>query len=203
MADESLGGIQPFDRCLLLIGVTEDAHAHTGLAQVRRHAHGRDADETDTRILQLATDDGHDLLAHLFSNLIGAVARHSDLRNQFPRGAQISSRSRRYVSIVSPGWNVSYPSSPMPHSCPAGISRTSSLKCFNELILPSNTSSRPRYSLTQPPRLTLPSTTRLPAMMPRRGILMGGMTSTLPSRIWRYVGSRRALGGRSTSSVSL
>src|SRR5579859_240157 len=185
MADQTLGGDEAFDRGLLLVGIAENADAHPGLAQVGRHAYCGDAHEADARVFQVATDDRHDLLANLLPHLVRAVAGHGDLLGQQLSRAQISSRSSRYVSMTSPGSTASNPSSPIPHSWPACISRTSSLKCLSELIRPSNTSSLPRNSLAQPPRLTLPSTTRLPAIMPRRGILIGMTTSALPSRTWR------------------
>src|SRR5207237_10807017 len=178
-----LGCDKPFELRLLVHRVAEHTHTYTRLPQVRRHAHSGDADRPDARVLEIPPDDGHDLFAHLLPDLVRAVAGHDDLRISKHRLAYISSRSSRYVSMVSPARKSSQPSSPIPHSCPAGISRTSSLKCLREVTRPSKTCSLARKSLTQPPRLPLPSTTRDPAMMPRRGILIGVMTSTRPSRI--------------------
>src|SRR5450759_903350 len=74
VADEPSSGHEAGDRLLLLLRVSEHAHTHTRLSQVRRHANRSDAHEPDPGVLELAPNDGHDLLANLFPDLIRAVA---------------------------------------------------------------------------------------------------------------------------------
>ena len=119
MPDQTGRRTEPGQGPLLLGLVAEDRDAYACQPQVRRHADLRDAGEADARVLQLAADDLHDLLPDLRPDLIGAVAGHGN--------GQISSSSRRYVSITSPGSKSSKPSRPTPHSSPSDISRTSSL----------------------------------------------------------------------------
>src|SRR6202171_1603754 len=82
VADEALGGNEAGERFLLLLRVAEHADAHTCRPEVRRHADLSDAHEPDPRVLELAPNDGHDLLTHLLSDLVRAVAGHDDLRSQ-------------------------------------------------------------------------------------------------------------------------
>src|SRR5712692_5681322 len=82
VSDEPFGRDQSLQRRLFLILVAEHAYAHSRLPQIWRHADPGDADEADTRVLQVAPDDRHDLLTHLLADLVGAVAGHRDLRNE-------------------------------------------------------------------------------------------------------------------------
>src|SRR6266853_7030824 len=82
VADEPAGRDEPGHRLLLLLRVPEHADSYARLPQVRRHANRSDAHEPDPRVLELAPNDGHDLLANLLPDLIRAVAGHHDLRSQ-------------------------------------------------------------------------------------------------------------------------
>src|SRR5258708_236755 len=82
VADEPAGRHEPGHRLPLLLRVSEHADSYARLSEVRRHANRRDAHEPDPRVLELAPNDGHDLLANLLPDLIRAVAGHDDLRTQ-------------------------------------------------------------------------------------------------------------------------
>ena len=80
VSDEALGRDKSFDRCLLLVGIAQHADSDARLAQIGRHANGSDAHESNTRILEVTPDDGHDLFPHLLPHLVRAVAGHVDHR---------------------------------------------------------------------------------------------------------------------------
>src|SRR5258706_945115 len=74
--DQAPGGDEPRQRLLLLLRVAEHADANARRPEVRRHANRRDAHKPDPRVLEVAPNDGHDLLTYLLPDLIGAVAGH-------------------------------------------------------------------------------------------------------------------------------
>src|SRR5260370_8422437 len=80
VADEPAGRHEAGHRLLLLLRVSEHADSYARLSQVRRHANRRDAHKPDPRALELAPNDGHDLLPNLLPDLIRPVAGHDDLR---------------------------------------------------------------------------------------------------------------------------
>src|SRR5260370_29686307 len=84
VADEPAGRHEPGHRLPLLLRVSEHADSCARLSEVRRHANRRDAHEPDPTLLELAPNDGHDLLANFLPAFIRPPPGHDDLRPHPP-----------------------------------------------------------------------------------------------------------------------